>query len=1053
MPREESDLFAGVEAGLREKEAARDSEISQLLSAVITGAVTGIAPEKTYAQLVDAYKSWVYTAIDKIGKTLATRPLRMFTLRRANGTKVDEPYAILAQIKQLGSADERAYALKEMGVEKREVLEHPFLELIHRPNDIMSRMVLWYETVMRMELGGLCAWYLPANGLGLPGEIWPLPLTRTAEIRPKVQGNMLIETWVYRDGQVNENFPPRDVLALKYPHPASPWQGFSPLMAQTYPYDIDLFLMQQQRSLLKNMGIPGIHLHTEQQMLKDKLDEIKEQIREQWGAATQSGRPLITHSGLKADKAGWSNKDMQVSSLAKYSREKLITSYDLSEAKLGLEVPSNRANMEVLDETFEKECIGPKATLIEEQINAFLLPRYDRGLFCEFERADTGNREFELLETEMEFRNFALTANGYLKRKGRPMVPWGNVPFIPFGVAPWGEELPEPPPPKEGEPENKASRTDRRNRRWQLFISRTAPWERLVTGQMQGYFRHQGEEVIARLNRLGPQTEAQYAGWSRKSVQEHIAKKGVGDNINIDRKAEAARLKLLFTPPVTAMVDAGGGRILRELGAAIVFNVNDPKVQKWIGKRMEMFSSEVSGTTFDDIKAILRQGFSEGKPLSAIADTLREKFDSYDKYRAPLISRTEVMAGNNMADILAIRQAGIEEKVLKTWITAGDENVRPTHVEAGAQYTDGIPIDEMFQVGNDEMDAPGNGSDPAETINCFLPGTLVSGRFVAGLKARYSGPAREIETARGHRLSVTPNHPVLTSRGLIPAKDLRKGDALLGYHGELRLLPGVVGDADRKNGPSLIEDVFEAFSTNGRMLEAATDADLHGDARFIDGEIQVVTAKGMLAGNRESSITERAEDLILIPARAGEPKMVSLGGRDSLAQRLLPSRGGLPCGGTLTLDQPATLPDLGPFQPFCLGLAADWDIPLPKMESNRVPFYSKGISESLDALPGKESGNHLVDRENPATIRAGSLVSKRDAVVSKDHIERREAHSEFIQDLLDRSAGTVSFDEISEVRDFKFVGHVYDLQTDVGWIIAQGIVTSNCRCAMGYEKA
>jgi hypothetical protein len=240
----------------------------------------------------------------------------------------------------------------------------------------------------------------------------------------------------------------------------------------------------------------------------------------------------------------------------------------------------------------------------------------------------------------------------------------------------------------------------------------------MLSGQMKGYFHAQGDEVIARLNRLGPQTEAQYAGWSRKAVQEHVAKKGVGDNINIDKKAEAARLRLLFMPPMTTMVEQGGARVLRELGMAVVFDVNDPKVMKWLGTRMDLFSEEVSGTTFADIRAILRQGFSEGKPLSAIADTLREKFDSYEAYRAPLISRTEVMAGNNMADILAIRQAGIEDKVLKTWITAGDEAVRPTHVAAGARYADGIPIGDMFQVGDDEMDAPGNGSDPAETINC-----------------------------------------------------------------------------------------------------------------------------------------------------------------------------------------------------------------------------------------------------------------------------------------------------------------------------------------------
>jgi hypothetical protein len=320
-------------------------------------------------------------------------------------------------------------------------------------------------------------------------------------------------------------------------------------------------------------------------------------------------------------------------------------------------------------------------------------------------------------------------------------------------------------------------------------------------------------------------------------------------------------------------------------------------------------------------------------------------------------------------------------------------------VEAGAQYADGIPIDEMFQVGDDEMDAPGNGSDPAEVINCFLPGTLVSGRFVAGLKARYAGPAREIKTAGGHRLSVTPNHPILTSRGLVPAKDLRKGDALLGYQGEPCFLPGMVGNADRKNGPSLIENVFETFAPNGSSLKAAADADLHGDARFINGEVEIVTAKRMLARNRKTGIAERAEDLIFVPAKTSELEMAGFGASNPHGQRILIPSAALPRAGTLTLNKSSAFLDAGPLNPLCLGPAANWDIPLPKTTVN-------------DA----------------------------------------SAHTEFIGQLFDRSAGEVSIDQVIEIRDFDFAGHIYDLQTDVGWMVAQGIVASNCRCSMGYEK-
>lgn len=691
-----------------------------LISAVMTAMTTGVAPEKSWAQLTESYKSWVYTAIDKIGKTISTRQRHLFVYRRKSGEKVLDPYGIQAKMNTIGTAMERQFALKELGYERQEIFEHPWLSLMRRPNGIMSFMVLMYETVLRMELGGLCAWYMPPNGLQLPGEIWPLPLMKTATISPRVSATMEIEEWIYRDGAVNNRFAPKDVLPLKYPNPASPFLGFSPLMAQAYPYDIDLFLMQQQRALFQNKGIPGIHLHTDQSLSKEQAEDLRTQVMEQFGAAMQSGRPLVTHSGLAAEKTGWSNRDSLMTDVAKWAREKLITSYDLSEAKLGLEVPSNRANMEVLDETFEKECILPKCILIEEQINTFLLPRYDRGLVFEFERVDIGDREFALRETEMELRNFVSTINDVLKRKGRPIVPWGDKPWIPFGLT----QDPDAVPPEASTPgneegddaEEKAASAVSRN--WRRFISRQAPWERMITSQMKGHFKQQGSEVIARLKKLGPRVEAQYAGWSRKAVQEHIARKGIGDDINIDKKAEIARLRLLVKPPISALVEEGGKRILREMGVDFAFNVNDPKVAKWLGSRMDMFSTEVAGATFDDIRSVLRQGFSDGKPLSVIADTLRETFDSYEQYRAPLIARTETIAASNKADLLAIRQAGIEERIVKTWLTAGDENVRPSHVKAGQDYAAGIPIGDMFHVGDDEMDAPGNGSDPEESINC-----------------------------------------------------------------------------------------------------------------------------------------------------------------------------------------------------------------------------------------------------------------------------------------------------------------------------------------------
>src|SRR4030067_2394479 len=170
------------------------------------------------------------------------RPIQRFTLRGDGGRKILDPMSIYMRAKELKTEAERILFLKDMGIEKREVTSHPFLGLVRRPNDIMSKMVLWYETVVRMEIGGLCSWYLPRNGLGLPGEGWPLPLTKTATINPHVTRDMKTEAWSYRDGSINETFARDDTAAMKYPNPASPWLGVSPLMAQLHPCDNDTHL-------------------------------------------------------------------------------------------------------------------------------------------------------------------------------------------------------------------------------------------------------------------------------------------------------------------------------------------------------------------------------------------------------------------------------------------------------------------------------------------------------------------------------------------------------------------------------------------------------------------------------------------------------------------------------------------------------------------------------------------------------------------------------------------------------------------------------------------
>lgn len=442
-------------------EAIRQTEAAKIVALITSGATASpfgtsiTAPDRSYSQLVDSYASWVYTAIDKISKSVATLKLKLYVYR-AKGTraKVFLPGTIRAELKSFDTERERKKFLETKNLVREEIDGHPWLDLIGRPNPIMTRFILWYESIVRLELNGSFGWYMPKNRAGLPGEIWPLPLTRGATLVPRVSPDARIVSWNYKDGNVNQEFPPEEILFMKYPHPGSPFKGMSPLLAQTYPYDIDLYLMQRQKSLFENQAVPGLNLHTDQQLQPDQAKELMEFLDAQFAGVKRAGKSLVTHSGLKASTLSVSNRDAMITEVARQSREKILSAFDVSEGMVGLVRDVNRANMEGLTEMFVRDCLKPKTMLIEEYIEAFLLPRYDEGLSCDFVLPDIEDKEHELKAMETRLKNLVTTVDEERENLGKdPSADgWGAKPWIPSGMTQFGSEAPPQPgtnaPPK-----------------------------------------------------------------------------------------------------------------------------------------------------------------------------------------------------------------------------------------------------------------------------------------------------------------------------------------------------------------------------------------------------------------------------------------------------------------------------------------------------------------------------------------------------------------------------------------------------------------------------
>lgn len=196
--------------------------------------------------------------------------------------------------------------------------------------------------------------------------------------------------------------------------------------------------------------------------------------------------------------------------------------------------------------------------------------------------------------------------------------------------------------------------------------------------------------------------------------------------------------------------------------------------------------------------------------------------------RATLIARTETAKAASALTQARARYVGAEAYV---WRTARDRDVRAAHkrLEGTIHRWDTPPIAEEG----------GQRHHPGEFPNCFTGETLLGPRdgVVAVLRSFYRGPLVVLRVGES-LLRVTPNHPVLTTRGWIRAGVLEVGDNLIQMLPQSRqtIIKDYVDDRY-----SSFEEVFESLVSNGRSCHSFFVDNLYGD-RVIDNKVDVVRA-------------------------------------------------------------------------------------------------------------------------------------------------------------------------------------------------------------------
>jgi len=298
--------------------------------------------------------------------------------------------------------------------------------------------------------------------------------------------------------------------------------------------------------------------------------------------------------------------------------------------------------------------------------------------------------------------------------------------------------------------------------------------------------------------------------------------------------------------------------------------------------------------------------------------------------------------------------------------------------------------------------------------NCLVGETVVlSPGTSRGRVGLYQGPGVKV-VFQGGDITCTANHMFLTSKGFARASSLRNGDKIL--YSPVLERPSI-SNPDYDGKPAPIKDIVAALAEScsmSRRRVPISSKELHGDGAFFDSDIDVISANGFGWDAGKPSISQFGNQEIFDWASC--PQRFS--SERNLASMLFALRDASDGGVGVRGESEFFLRRK---------LGHSYDICLPTRPSVDSAIYQN--SSYFCSAYIKQLGNSQLRLANNIFTDHGRIET-----------------SESLPELVYGFAGLIQTRKVLDVHSFHLSAPVYDLQTQSSLYIANGLVSSNCRC-------
>ncbi len=1001
-------------------------------------------------------------------------PVDYETLAGSGYSRNEIVFACIAYIAE--SAAEAKWTVM-LGNEQGAGPAHPLVRLLAKPNPTMNLTDVIQATLVMLNIVGDAYWEKErARNKRDVVALWPMRPDRVKVI----PGEHGIAGYRYElpDGSFRVDYEARDVVHFRYYNPLNEYFGLSPLQVCARAVDADNERSDFTRAFFTNAAVPYGLLTTKQKLIEAEAKRIATRWQEQYGGSENWHRVAVLDSDITYQRLGLTQQEMAFPDLTALTESRICMVFRvppiLIGSKFGLE-RATYANMQEARAGFWQDRMSGILAALTDTMNMSLSPDYNGTtitLDLSEVKALQENRDAMWARANMGVAGSWATVNEGRAEAGLDAIPTGDVFLRPMTTVevPVEEEAEEQTPPEEEmlveeetvpeeeTPPEKSSlisslevlesailgdrqriisamaqRLDREimtgvkatDNEWiteegGIERERQRGLKKLYEG-LESKARPTPAVMARRIDQVARSHELQFARAARTLFREDkaavLAHMGGGKGA---RKADWHSAFLIAVQaaldgrkvdwqkkfmPLFALVLAEQGDALEAM-FGISFDVHNPKVQEFLKDYSFKFADKLQDVSKDKIRDLIARAQEEGWAIPELQRNLKELYDGWDDLRAEQISRTETIRSSNYGARELYRQAGVERL---RWVTATDDRVcewcadmdgrvigiEENFFDQGDPFPIGSPEDEGGQrIMNLDYEAVGA---PPLHVDCILPGNIVAApeKILSATKALYVGRCIEVGLANGSNITVTENHPILGRHGWIAAKDVRQGDDVFcatDLNGIMATL-----NPDDYYAPAAIEQIFDAVMKRRKVISARVPTsaeDFHGDGRFIQGDVEIVYEHGLLLSDNQTV------------------------GAKHIGQDCFRSR---------TSDLPSFFSFGNPYAFLDCNLTAPASV--MSMGSQRAALFGRGPCHTDVHGFGNIAGNNARLKNAPAQDTA--------------------TDASFPREFLLRFAGKVATQQVVNVRDFDYSGHVYNLQVDqYGLYTCNGTVVKNCRCVL-----